>query len=489
MDIENVNGYTLKNLNKINILLGKNGCGKSFLLREVEKGLSSKSDSYGKTKYITPERGGSLVYEAGIEQSTITSTTWLSETRRKNQFNQFKQQSVAQFRKLETIVLSEIEKEKREEKYFFDQYIDEINSLLDRIYIKRSDIKKGEIGFKIFQKDTNKEVSPDTISSGESELISLGIECLIFSKELVSNKEDIENILFLDEPDVHLHPDLQFRLMQFLVKLVEENNFKVLIATHSTAILGALESYQNTHIAFMTFYQKNIEFSPISDVYRKILPVFGAHPLSNIFNEAPILLLEGEDDERIWQQVVRSSRGNIKVYPCSCGDVDKLNEFEKESQRIINSVYDKARAYSLRDRDDSDESIEDSPPIIRMKLSCRNAENLLLSDEILFSLGSSWDNLKKNIDEWLEKNTNHIHYPIMKSFKESGYERKNFNLKEIRNDLMGIMGSSKPWEVAIGHVIAELNWNETTNFSKEGSVYNFLGEKIVKSLCPHSEKK
>lgn len=193
MDIDGVNGYTLKNLNKINILLGKNGCGKSFLLREVEKGFRGRIDSYGKTKYITPERGGSLVYEAGIEQNTISNIAWLSETRSKNQFNQFRQQSVAQFRKLETIVLSEIEKEKRKEEYFFDQYIDEINSLLDRIYIKRSDVKKGEIGFKIFQKDTNSEVSPDIISSGESELISLGIECLIFSKELVLEKE---NILF-----------------------------------------------------------------------------------------------------------------------------------------------------------------------------------------------------------------------------------------------------------------------------------------------------
>jgi len=87
MYIDNVNGYTLKNLNKINILLGKNGSGKSHLLRQVESGLSSKTDIFGKTKYITPERGGSLVYEAGIEQNTISNPSWLSDTRRKNQFN------------------------------------------------------------------------------------------------------------------------------------------------------------------------------------------------------------------------------------------------------------------------------------------------------------------------------------------------------------------------------------------------------------------
>lgn len=486
MDIDNVNGYTLKNLNKINILLGKNGCGKSFLLRQVEQGLGGKSDYYGKTKYVPPERGGSLVYEAGIEQNTISSPSWLSDTRRKNQFNQFRQQSVAQFRKLETIVLREIENEKRrEEEYSFDNYIHEINSLLDRIRIKRGDIKKGEISFKIYTKEPDKEINSDIISSGESELISLGIECLIFSKELIPDRE---NILFLDEPDVHLHPDLQFRLMQFLTKLVEKNNFKVLIATHSTAILGALESYQSTHIAFMTLNQKNIEFSPISDVYRKILPVFGAHPLSNIFNEAPVLLLEGEDDERIWQRAVRSSCGKIKVYPCSCGDISKLNKFEKETQKIINSVYNNAKAYSLRDRDDIEESIDDLPHVTRMRLSCRSAENLLLSNEVLDSFNLNWDDLKNKINGWIEKNTEHPHYIAMQKFKENNYDRKNADLKEIRNDLMGIIGSSKPWEVAIGQVIANLYWDENIDFSKEGSIYNFLGEKIVKNLCPRLEK-
>ncbi len=482
MNIEDINGYTLKNLNKINILLGKNGCGKSYLLRQVERGLPSKTDVFGKTKYITPERGGSLIYEAGIEQQTISSPNWLSETRNKNQFNQFRQQSVAQFRKLETLVLREIEKEKRGEKeYVFDNYISEINSLLDRIYIKRGDIKEGEISFKIYTKSPDSKINPDAISSGESELISIGIECLIFSKELISERE---NILFLDEPDVHLHPDLQVRLMQFLTRLLDKNDFKVLIATHSTAILGALESYKNTQIAFMGFFQKNIEFNPISGVYRKILPVFGAHPLSNIFNEAPILLLEGEDDERIWQQAVRTSRGSIRIYPCACGDIDKLKEFEEEAKKIICAVYDDAKGYSLRDRDDSDELIDDLPPITRMKLSCRSAENLLLSNEVLDNFSLTWDDLKKKIDEWIEKNTEHSHYSAMQKFKDRDYDRKNADLKEIRNDLMGIIGSSKPWEVIVGRVVSSLNWDEQTDFSKKGSIYNFLGEKVVKNLCP-----
>lgn len=474
MDTININGYTLKNFSKINIVLGKNGCGKSTMLRQVEQGFSQSQD-FGKSKYITPERGGSLIYEAGVEQALTNDINWMPNERRKNLTPNFRQQSVAQYRRLKDIVLEEIEKEKREEKnYTFDLYVEKINSLLDNIKIKRH-----ETSFKIFRKGSGQELNPALISSGESELVSLGIECLIFSKEYI---EDKENILFLDEPDVHLHPDLQVRLMHFLKDLIAKNAFKVLIATHSTAILGALETYTETCVAFMLFDQKEIEFKPISAIYKKILPVFGAHPLSNVFNNAPVLLLEGEDDERIWQQVVRSSEGKIKVYPCSVGTLTKMNEYEIKTQEIIQSVYDNAKAFSLRDKDDGTESIDDLPPVIRMKLSCRNAENLLLTDDVLESLGTNWDELKKNIGAWIDKNEDHYHFQSMKKFKDEGYKRKDYDLKEIRNDLMGIIGSSKPWEVAVGQVIASLSIDNHIDCNVNGKMLSFLGEKVVKNI-------
>ena len=480
MDLENINNYSLRNLNKINIVLGKNGCGKSLFLRSMEAGLSSLKDRYGKIKYITPERGGGIQYEAGIEQNMTNNPQWMIDVRRKNQTNNFRQQSVTQYRILETLVLREIEKTRRADtEYTFDTVVKKINALLDNIQIKREGV-----AFEIYGKDGKEKMKADIISSGESELISLAIECLVFDKECISGKE---NILFLDEPDVHLHPDLQYRLMSLLRDLVESNNFKVVIATHSTAILGSLESYKHASIVFMGMNQKDLELNEISSAYRKILPIFGAHPLSNLFNEAPVVLLEGEDDERIWQQVVRTSSGTCKLYPCSCDGIANIDVFEREVSNIINAVYDDAKAYSIRDRDAGTEAIDDAPPVVRMKLSCRNAENLLLTDEVLGSLSITWDNLRNRIDEWLKNNSSHVHYKVMRSFKDNDYNRKDINIKDIRNDFMGIIGSSKPWEVAVGQVIGQLKWGDSTDFSTEGSIYNFLGEKLVKSIIPQEK--
>ncbi|MFW6122001.1 MAG: hypothetical protein ACOC80_14050, partial [Petrotogales bacterium] len=119
-----------------------------------------------------------------------------------------------------------------------------------------------------------------------------------------------------------------------------------------------------------------------------------------------------------------------------------------------------------------------------MRLSCRNAENLLLTDEVLKSLSITWLELKRRIDKWIQNNASHIHYKVMSEFKDSNYKRKDFNIKDIRNDLMGIIGSSKPWEVAVGHVIGQLKYDNSIDFSIEGSIYNFLGKKIVKNIIP-----
>ncbi|MEO6077316.1 MAG: AAA family ATPase, partial [Candidatus Andersenbacteria bacterium] len=287
---------------------------------------------------------------------------------------------------------------------------------------------------------------------------------------------------FLDEPDVHLHPDLQVRFVHFLRDLVFERGFQVVIATHSTAILGALESYESSRLALMVSGQKELIFHEISETYRKILPVFGAHPLSNFFNLAPVLLVEGNDDERIWQQAVRSSEGRIKVYPCSVEGVEKLIEFENEANSIIQAVYNDAKGYSLRDRDDTDGAIENIGAIIRMKLLCRNAENLILSNEVLETLGISWADVPQKINDWLDKNQGHAHFEVMKGFLESGFQRKTYDIKEIRNDLMALFGSSKQWEVVVGQSIATIVRKESMSYEIDGSLSSYLGEAVVNNL-------
>ena len=158
---------------------------------------------------------------------------------------------------------------------------------------------------------------------------------MVFEMECESDKE---NYLLVDELDVHLHPDSQVKLCEFIINLFKTKNIKIFIATHSTPILAGFSDELNVHVGFIKKGQAEVKFNPISEEYKNILPVFGAHPLSSIFNKNPILLVEGDDDVRIWQKVVRSSGGAVNLYPCAVGSETKLKKHEEVANKILTAI-------------------------------------------------------------------------------------------------------------------------------------------------------
>ncbi len=470
--------YRLNNLSKFNVVLGKNGTGKSTLLRALEE----NGRRTGLTRYISPERGGQLDFDGNVYSHSESNPGWLGDNRRKNQFGQFRQSSVSEYRRLETLVLGSIEKDMRRRadySYTFDTTIGKINCLLDRLRLER--VLGG--GFKLIDRESSNTVASDSISSGESELISLAIEALVFAHSCAhSENAGKPNWLLLDEPDVHLHPDLQARFVGLVIDALKDAPGSVLIATHSTPIVAALAKREDAAVAFMRQGEVTLDFEPIGSTLKAVLPMFGAHPLSNIFNLVPILLVEGEDDERIWQAACRSSIGAVAVWPCPAGSIDQLNEYERKADLIIASVYDEGRGFSLRDRDDAPYEINPIGAIIRMRLACRTAENLLLSDDVLASLGTDWAALQAAMEVWIGQNAGHPQYAPMTAFCDGGWNRREANLKRLRNLLMGIVGSEKPWEVAVGQAIAALKMGSRPVPAGDTSLTAFLGPDVIRNL-------
>jgi energy-coupling factor transporter ATP-binding protein EcfA2 len=469
-----------RNLGGINVILGKNGCGKSTFLHGLDAVLGSMPQV--RTRYITPERGGMLDYQPNVESNISGNPSWLRDTRRANRFGQFREQTVVQYRLLELAVLRKLEDDVRAggpqlEAKSFHETVDQINELLDNVQIRRA--SEGGGAFTTHSRATGEQVGSSLVSSGETELISLAIECLTFAAQCEPDKE---NVLLLDEPDVHLHPDLQARLMQLLIRLVNDNGFTVLLATHSTAVVAALASTPETRVALMKAGDRELQFHAISEVHRRVLPIFGAHPLSNIFNKSPVLLVEGDDDERIWQQAVKTSQGKLRLYPVACDGVSHLPEYEGVVTSVLGAVYDNPVGFSLRDRDNDPESIEDLPPLVRCRLSCRTAENLLLSDDVLGAAGVAWTDVVERIQGWLGTGLAHPKRAQMQDFADGGFERKSAPLKDIRMLLVGEMiGSSKPWEVLVGQTIGTAYVSGHFSVAAH-SLGDYLGTKTVSAL-------
>jgi ABC-type branched-subunit amino acid transport system ATPase component len=471
MDIK-VTDRELIGLGTLNVILGKNGVGKSELLRKIDASLETQRNDWF-VKYISPERGGNLSFDASVEQN-IRSENWMTSTRRRNRVDQFRNMSFHEFRNLEILVLRQREKDSAFPS--FDQTLDQINALLDYVKLTRGAGADPELRRK---KDDVLQTAT-TLSSGETELLSLAIEILSFCHQAGHEQNNAKSkLLLLDEPDVHLHPDLQHRLMKLIIAATKGKAITTLIATHSTAVLGALEG-EDARIAFMPGGDANLTFQSVSKQLADIIPIFGAHPLSNVFNAMPILLVEGEDDVRIWQQAVRSSKGKISLWPCAAGDIQSLNKYETAASDVIGAVYDDARAYSLRDRDGSEYELSDLRSVVRMRLFCRSAENLILSNDVLDSLGLDWPVFQRRVKKWIESNSSHMQVRPLTEFAQA-FDRSNADVKELRLIFMVIAGSTKPWEVAVGQAIATLSTGSPTS---DGSLLNMLGPKVAQHLIP-----
>lgn len=457
----------LVNNAKFTVLLGKNGAGKSTLLRKID------SSSQFNTKYISPERGGTLKYDPNVDLNISNNEHWMADDRRKNRTEHFRQQSTAQFRTLEVMVLREIEKdlEKRKDaNYTFDTTLNHINELLPKINLKRSDR-----GFEI-SNNQNQKVSEDSISSGESELIALSIEVLVYSRSNQENK-----VLLLDEPDVHLHPDLQHKFIEFVEKIAIEFNFRVVLATHSTAIVGAFGEGADLQIVPITDKdQTEFSYFNYDPICHEILPVFGAHPLSSHFNRTPVLLVEGEDDKRVFEQVMRSSQGKITFSPCVVGTVDEMTKWEQWLNTFLPSIYDDPKAYSIRDLDDSAQAdIEDIGCVTRTRLNCYAIENLLLTNECLNTYGYNTEEFRSKINQWAELNPDHKTTGALNLLRENFNLRRTTKIKDLRNIILALLGTSKPWEVLVGQIVVN---NLANNSSDADSLHTYLGEKVIDRL-------
>jgi ABC-type nitrate/sulfonate/bicarbonate transport system ATPase subunit len=469
------------NLNLINILLGRNGVGKSTYLREIDAAYSRHEEF--NSVYISPERSGSFKREGHIITNIENNISWLSDDRRKNQTNNFKAGSAHRLREAETIYLRRLQDDPvvrlDPSRNFKSDCLDKINRLLSNISIVQEDANF------IFRTAEGGVVQPEMISSGESEAVALASEIFYF---FLTVKPEKINILLLDEPDVHLHPDLQARLGHFLLGMFEgipaeiSQKVTVILSTHSSPFVAGLASSSLVSIGTKEFSVNEVFFSPVGGRLKKVFPFFG-HPLSLSLSQDVMLILEGEDDERVWQQAARSSEGRIKLFPVLASSVDQQSELETFCAPLLESLYDKPLAFSLRDGDGTVGSLNSIGPLVRYRMECYAIENCLVTKEALSVLQITWGDFITSAKIWLDRNTNHKDVQLINALISSGDRLRHRKIKAIRQLICSISNSTKPWEVVVGQAIARVD--PLTLSDDPFGIADFIGRKAVVDLLSH----
>jgi len=469
---------SLEHLNNINIILGRNGAGKSRFLRALEGALASNPESY--VRYVSPERAGTFRRDGNVLTNISHDPNWLRSVRSRNQADNFKAASATLLREAETLYLRRLastpEIRGDLERNFEIDRLNKINILLANIYLEASN---NDFEFKSITSDD--VIPPDQISSGESESVSLATEILYFFDTIDTNKF---NILLLDEPDVHLHPDLQARLGKLIISMLDEfsehtEKIAVCIATHSAPLVCAVADSDYVSIGTKSFGVDKVELKPATKHLRKAAPFFG-HPLSLSLSQDAALLLEGEDDERVWQQAARSSNGRLKVFPILSSSSSQQTALEDFCVGLLKSLYDDPVAFSLRDGDGVvDQSLVHNLPLRRYRLACYAIENVLVTDDCLSLLGVSWLTFCEKLQSWLTENAGHRDVALIQELVNSQDRLRHKKIKGIRQLICAVAGSTKPWEVIAGQAIGTIDAGDLDGPSM---LVDYLGKELVKEV-------
>lgn len=469
-------GYELKGMKCINVILGRNGAGKSRFLRTIDKHLAGKAEY--RVSYVSPERTGVFRRDGSVDTNISTHPDWAQNVRRANQTSSsFKAMSHLALRNAETAYLRRLQDIDARGMSFQIDCLGPINRMLSNVFVEQ-----GGNDFLIRTMD-GVVIAPEDLSSGESETIALASEVMSFVMAVDLGKD---NVLLLDEPDVHQHPDLQARFGHYLLELVstipEEARSGVFIhiATHSTALVCSLAGSELVAVGTKEFASNIVTLEAVSDNLKKVAPFFG-HPLSLSLSNDPILILEGEDDERVWQQAARSSTGRIRVFPVLAKSVTQQSDLELFCDKMLATVHDNPKAYSLRDGDGVSGPINAVGCVERFRLQCYAVENALVTTECLATLGISWAEFQERARAWINQNAGHQNINLLQKLLSADDRLRNTKIKAIRQLIVAIAGSKKPWEVIVGQALSSVI-SKTLPREDEFSLLSFVGEAAAKGL-------
>ena len=141
---------------------------------------------------------------------------------------------------------------------------------MEAIFSMLSSVVKGRImvqdgNYYLEDEDINQLISVKNLSAGLKAFVLLK---MLVESGVIGN----EDVLILDEPEIHLHPEWQIVYAELIVLLQKHLNLSVIVTTHSPYFLDAIDLFSRKHgIEKSTNYYLSrlvgtqVEFKKVSD--------------------------------------------------------------------------------------------------------------------------------------------------------------------------------------------------------------------------------
>ncbi len=187
----------------------------------------------------------------------------------------------------------------------------------------------------------------------------------------------------------------------------------------------------------------------------------------------PLLLVEGDDDYRLWSQVPRHHVVSFSVIPTNG---DEIRQYQKSLETILSALREPGTpaGYALLDGDKALPQANADAPQEHIKfigLSCHESENLYLTDEVLQALGTDWAKASAEIaakaDQYGEKGAALAEAP--------NWDRMKVDIHNLINEITQILDiKNVHWTIRVARAIGEKRPN--------GQLLDFLGVDVVNAL-------
>lgn len=189
--------------------------------------------------------------------------------------------------------------------------------------------------------------------------------------------------ILLDEPDAHLHVNLQREILDYFKKKSLERNTQFLIATHAEEFARGVDVTQI--VSLLSQGPKRIQSTP--EVLRAMADVSNEE-ITRLMASPYILYVEGESDERIlraWadQCGVQTAIDKVCFKAMGGGGKDNMKRAADEHFAALQQIIPEVSRLMLFDYDSSDNAFHpphDNPTLAEWKR--KNIENYLLVPDV-----------------------------------------------------------------------------------------------------------
>lgn len=456
--------WRLTRLTNIVAIFGKNGSGKSKLLR------AWRDSAPQTTHYVVPERTGELDYQANYLQQQLSFQSRQSESQR-NFSNDYRRQIVARIQAYfaargnhrgDTLPTNPAQIESM------------LGTLLPDFSITLSGTENPP--YKLFRAADGARIGQiDELSSGEAQVLTLGLDILTIAG-IWEIEPPTSRIMLVDEPDAHIHPDLMVRFADFLVRVATEFKLQVVLATHSTTLLAALGQFggEETSVIYLDRTGSDFRAEPFSEMLKELAACLGGHALMGPLFGVPLLLVEGDDDYRIWSQVPRHHQVSFSALP-SGGQ--KILQHQRALEKVFAALREPGQphaGYALVDGDKGKPEANPETPQDHVKfiqLNCYESENLFLTDEVLDALETNWADAQATVVAAAGR----FGGKARKLRTIGNWDRQTEDIKDVISELSMIL-DSKPihWTVRVAKAVGAAR--------PSGQIAEFLGQEVIESL-------